>query len=192
MRQPKIIITTSLVLLLFYAIAGAIGIGLPNAIKKKTTELDNKIKDQKASAASTTPAVNPPPVTPTTIDEKVDALMAQMTLDEKIGQMALVDSMALYLREDDTKNYFLGGVLSGGESDPSNNEPVTWANLYDLFQTYALQTRLAIPIIYGIDAVHGNSNIVGAVIFPHSIGLGCTGDKALVPGLIGPTLRALP
>jgi beta-glucosidase len=169
--------------------ATAVNIGMSGAVKKKTQELDRKVLDNKAAPAETgttpPPTTNPPPTTTQTIDEKVAALLAKMTLDEKIGQMTLPDSGSLSGRESDVATYFIGAVLSGGNSDPINNgavdnTPAAWANLYDLMQTYALQTRLAIPIIYGIDAVHGNSNIKGAVIFPHNIGLGCTTDETLV------------
>lgn len=112
-------------------------------------------------------------------DPKVDALLAQMTLDEKIGQMVQVDSGAL-ATPSDVQSYFLGSVLSGGNSDPANNLPQTWRDAVDGFQSWALKTRLKIPILYGIDAVHGHNNIDGAVIFPHHIGLGATHDPALV------------
>jgi beta-glucosidase len=82
---------------------------------------------------------------------------------------------------EDVKTYFLGSILSGGGSDPSSgNTALDWANLYDSFQQKALQTRLEIPIIYGIDAVHGHSNVHGAVIFPHNIGLGAARNPELV------------
>ncbi|HTQ40097.1 MAG TPA: glycoside hydrolase family 3 N-terminal domain-containing protein [Pirellulales bacterium] len=115
------------------------------------------------------------------INAKVDALLKQMTLEEKIGQMTQVDSEALKDKSD-VQKYFLGSVLSGGSSDPPHhdNTAQAWAKFYDSFQSPALQTRLKIPIIYGIDAVHGHSNIDGAVIFPHNIGLGATRDPDLV------------
>jgi beta-glucosidase len=113
------------------------------------------------------------------ITERVDALLAQMTLDEKVGQMAQVDRSYLE-KESDIRDYYLGSVLSGGGSTPSSNAPSAWADMYDRYQSYALQTRLKIPIIYGIDAVHGHNNVVGAVIFPHNIGMGCTRNPALV------------
>jgi len=108
-----------------------------------------------------------------------DALLAGMTLDEKIGQMVQVDSAALH-DQSDVKKYFLGSVLSGGNSDPADNLPATWKKFADGFQAQALQTRLKIPILYGIDAVHGNNNIEGAVILPHHIGLGATHDPKLI------------
>ncbi|MBW8864206.1 MAG: hypothetical protein JF609_04635, partial [Verrucomicrobia bacterium] len=108
-----------------------------------------------------------------------DALLTKMTLDEKIGQMVQVDSGALKDKAD-VKKYFLGSVLSGGGSDPADNRPETWLAYVNSFQEQALQTRLKIPLLYGIDAVHGNNNILGAVIFPHHVGLGATHDPALV------------
>lgn len=108
-----------------------------------------------------------------------DALLARMTLDEKIGQMTQVDSAALKDRAD-VQKYFLGSVLSGGSSDPADNRPETWLKSVNEFRAEALQTRLKIPLLYGIDAVHGNNNILGAVIFPHDVGLGATHDPALV------------
>ena len=113
-------------------------------------------------------------------DRQVEALLAQMTLDEKIGQMTQVDSAAL---KDPAavQKYFLGSVLSGGNSDPATgNSAQSWLNLVTAFQNQALQTRLKIPLLYGIDAVHGHNNIDGATIFPHHIGLGATHDPQLV------------
>jgi beta-glucosidase len=113
------------------------------------------------------------------VDSKVDKLLNQMTLEEKIGQMTQVDRK--YLQADsDIKVYALGSLLSGGGSAPAVNNANSWANMYDSYQWYALQTRLKIPLIYGIDAVHGHNNVKGAVIFPHNIGMGCTRDPYLV------------
>jgi beta-glucosidase len=81
----------------------------------------------------------------------------------------------------DMQKYFIGSVLSGGDSDPSEgNSLQAWTELYDRTQKEAIKTRLQIPILYGIDAVHGHSNVLGAVMFPHNIGLGCSRDHALV------------
>ncbi|HXB59175.1 MAG TPA: glycoside hydrolase family 3 N-terminal domain-containing protein [Candidatus Acidoferrales bacterium] len=114
------------------------------------------------------------------IEKQVDALLAQMTLDEKIGQMVQADSAAL-INKNDIANYFLGSVLSGGNSDPPDgNSPQSWLKFATGFESYASQTRLKIPIIYGIDAVHGHNNIDGAVIFPHNIGMGAAHDPKLV------------
>jgi len=108
-----------------------------------------------------------------------DALLARMTLDEKVGQMVQVDMLALKDKTDVSK-YYLGSVLSGGDSDPADNRPETWLKAVMEFRAQALQTRLKIPLLYGIDAVHGHNNILGAVIFPHHVGMGATHDPALV------------
>jgi len=110
---------------------------------------------------------------------EIDRLVRSMTLDEKIGQMTQVDYR--YLQDiTDIKKYFLGSILSGGGATPPKNQPSSWVDLYNSFQRQALNTRLKIPLIYGIDAVHGHNNVVGATIFPHNIGLGCANDSELV------------
>jgi beta-glucosidase len=112
-------------------------------------------------------------------NEQVNDLLAKMTLDEKIGQMVQVDSAALK-DQADVKKYCIGSVLSGGNSNPADNRPATWLAMVNGFQAQALQTRLKIPLLYGIDAVHGNNNIQGAVIFPHEVGLGAANNPALI------------
>jgi len=117
----------------------------------------------------------------TDIDSRVHDLMAQMSLDEKIGQMVQADMSALKDHGSDVQKYFLGSVLSGGSSDPSpDNTPASWLHAVTNFQAQALGTRLKIPLLYGIDAVHGNNNIDGATIFPHNIGQGATRDAKLL------------
>ena len=113
------------------------------------------------------------------VTERADALLAQMTIDEKIGQMVQVDMLVLKDRGD-LQNYFIGSMLSGGNSDPADNSPATWLKTVRELEAQALQTRLKIPLLYGIDAVHGHNNIDGAVIFPHNIGLGATRNPRLV------------
>ncbi|HNW60318.1 MAG TPA: glycoside hydrolase family 3 N-terminal domain-containing protein [bacterium] len=113
------------------------------------------------------------------IADRVEDLLGRMTLAEKIGQMTQADRGGL-ANEVDIAGYNLGSVLSGGGSAPENNSPAGWAEMYDRMQSQALSTRLAIPLLYGIDAVHGHNNVKGAVIFPHNIGLGASRDTALV------------
>src|SRR5262249_766960 len=123
---------------------------------------------------------DPSRVTAQTADSaRVDALLQQMTLDEKIGQMVQADMNAL-TNKSDVQKYFLGSVLSGGSSDPSDNSAKSWLAAVEEFKSYALKTRLKIPLIYGIDAVHGHNNVDGAVIFPHNIGLGATHNPELI------------
>lgn len=113
------------------------------------------------------------------VDGKVDALLARMTLDEKIGQMMQVSIDALQ-QDSDVQKYFLGSVLNGGGGGPTNNVPENWLKMVNGYESQALKTRLKIPLIYGVDAVHGHNNVNGAVIFPHNIGLGATHNPALV------------
>ncbi|MBK6963524.1 MAG: glycoside hydrolase family 3 C-terminal domain-containing protein [Bacteroidales bacterium] len=114
-----------------------------------------------------------------TIDQKVDSLLQLMTLDEKIGQMTQAERGELE-NITDISTYALGSLLSGGGSAPSPNTAASWASMYNQYQAQALQSRLGIPMIYGVDAVHGHNNVAGAVLFPHNIGMGCTWDTTLV------------
>ncbi|MFL6117524.1 MAG: glycoside hydrolase family 3 N-terminal domain-containing protein, partial [Catenulispora sp.] len=109
---------------------------------------------------------------------RVADLLGRMSLDEKIGQMTQAERQAVS-GGDITANR-LGSLLSGGGSAPSPNTATGWANMYDGFQNAAVNSRLGIPPIYGVDAVHGHNNVLGATIFPHNIGLGATRDPALV------------
>jgi beta-glucosidase len=113
-------------------------------------------------------------------DGKVRELLSQMTLEEKIGQMTQAEQDALK-DVNDIEKYFLGSLLSGGGSDPkAGNSLDAWTDMYNGYQAHALKTRLAIPILYGADAVHGHNNVLGAVVFPHNVGLGCTRNPKLV------------
>jgi beta-glucosidase len=113
-------------------------------------------------------------------EAQVRRLLAQMTLEEKIGQMIQLDQE--FLKDPkDIERYFIGSVLSGGGSDPkAGNSLKNWTDMYDSYQKHALNTRLGIPILYGVDAVHGHNNVLNAVIFPHNIGMGCTRNPKLV------------
>ncbi|MET9336563.1 glycoside hydrolase family 3 N-terminal domain-containing protein [Nonomuraea sp. NPDC003804] len=113
------------------------------------------------------------------VRQRVADLMGRMTLAEKVGQMTQAERGAL-TKQDDIATYLLGSLLSGGGSAPATNTPEGWADMVDGYQLRARQTRLQIPLIYGVDAVHGHNNVVGATIFPHNAGLGATRDPALV------------
>ena len=112
-------------------------------------------------------------------DSQVTPILDEMTLEEKIGQMVQAECTGLNDIED-VKTYFMGSVLSGGNGDPPTNSLQDWTDLYDNLQKKALETRLGIPILYGVDAVHGHNNVLDAVIFPHNVGLGCTRNPELV------------
>src|ERR1039457_900241 len=110
----------------------------------------------------------PPQAKPlSSYDPQVKPLLAQMTLDEKIGQMTQPDYGGIR-DQSDIENLFLGSILSGGDTDPqAGNSVQAWTDLYDSVQGHTAKTRLKIPLLYGIDAVHGHNNLLGAVIFPH-------------------------
>jgi beta-glucosidase len=130
-----------------------------------------------AAAAQPSPHAAPPPDPHALRD--VEQLIAQMTLAEKIGQMTQADRQFLK-SEDEIQTLALGSVLNGGDQLPKPNDPKTWADMYDHYQSLAMRTRLGIPLLYGVDAVHGHNGVRGAVIFPHNIGLGASRDPDLV------------
>ncbi len=139
-----------------------------------------------AVAAGTGPALAPPaalaalpyqdPALP--VADRVTDLLGRMTLADKVGQMIQAERAVVTGAQ--VTEYRLGSILSGGGSAPSPNTPAGWADMYDNYQRAALATPLRIPMIYGIDAVHGNNNVPGSTIFPHNIGLGATRDPELV------------
>jgi beta-glucosidase len=112
------------------------------------------------------------------IKKRVNDLVARMTTAEKVGQMTQAERNALRSKTD-IASYALGSLLSGGGSVPTPNTPAAWAAMIDNFQLNAQATRLQIPLIYGVDAVHGHNNVVGATILPHNIGMGAARDPDL-------------
>ena len=113
------------------------------------------------------------------VEERVEALLSVMTLEEKAYQC--VQGEQANVTYDDVKRTGIGSVLSGGGSAPSTgNRPENWQGRVNELKAAALETRLGIPLLYGIDAVHGNNNIYGATVFPHNIGLGAANDPELM------------
>jgi beta-glucosidase len=112
------------------------------------------------------------------VEARIENLIQEMSLQEKIGQMTLIEKNSLSLN--DVGPFAIGGVLSGGGGSPEDNTPEGWADMVNTYQQAALDSRLGIPIIYGVDAVHGHNNVVGATIFPHNIGLGAANDPDLM------------
>ncbi|MGW2638032.1 glycoside hydrolase family 3 N-terminal domain-containing protein [Streptomyces sp. NPDC001348] len=112
------------------------------------------------------------------VRKRVADLLSRMSLEEKAGQMTQAERGAVG-DGGDIATYDLGSLLSGGGSTPTPNTPGAWAKMIDDFQLRARATRFQIPLIYGVDAVHGHNNLVGATIMPHNIGLGATRDPGL-------------
>jgi beta-glucosidase len=113
-----------------------------------------------------------------TTEERVEDLLSRMTMREKVGQMTQIEknSLAPGLVE----ALVLGSVLSGGGGSPEENTAASWAEMVDGFQSEAMATRLGIPIIYGVDSVHGHANLAGATVFPHNVALGAADDPDLM------------
>ena len=110
--------------------------------------------------------------------ERVDNLLSQMSLLEKAGQM--LQGERGRVSEKEMKNLRLGSVLSGGGSFPGENSLSDWKGMFDSLQKGALDTKHKIPMLYGVDAVHGLGLLKGAVVFPHNIGLGAANDPELM------------
>jgi beta-glucosidase len=135
-----------------------------------------------ACSSAVTPTAPPAASTPVApaegVDQRVAALLAEMTLAEKIGQMTQVEKGSIQPR--DVTHTFIGSVLSGGGGSPPSNTPEDWLAMVSDYQDAALETRLGIPLLYGVDAVHGHAAVVGATVFPHNIGLGAADDPDLM------------
>ena len=118
------------------------------------------------------------------LEAEVDRLLASMSLEEKIGQM--IQAEIRHLTPEDVKNYHVGSVLNGGGSVPNGNryaKAADWLAMADAYYQASMDDsdgRVAIPIIWGTDAVHGVGNIVGATLFPHNIALGATHNPDLI------------
>ena len=130
------------------------------------------------------PAIRAAPALDPKIEARVSAIIARMSVEDKVGQIIQADIATI--KADDLLTYKLGSVLNGGNSAPKGDElapPAEWLKLADAFYDASMKRsdgRPAIPMIWGTDAVHGNNNIVGATLFPHNIGLGAARDPALM------------
>ncbi|MYI66950.1 MAG: endoglucanase, partial [Gemmatimonadetes bacterium] len=117
----------------------------------------------------------------TATGERVRKIVARMTLDQKIGQMTQPER--LHISPGEAKRFHIGSVLSGGGSCPGDNRPADWVAMNDAYWAASMEEdgdHMAIPILYGVDAIHGNANVRGATVFPHNIGLGAARDPELI------------
>lgn len=126
-------------------------------------------------------------------EAKIAALLARMTLEQKVGQMVQADIRSV--TADDVRKFRLGSVLNGGGAFPGENKHASvadWVALADGFYDASMDTAnggLAIPIMWGTDAVHGHNNVIGATLFPHNIGLGAAHDPDLMERIGAATAR---
>lgn len=124
------------------------------------------------------------------IEVRVADLLSYMTLEEKIGQMTLVEKNSIQ-NPGDIANYHLGALLSGAGAKPALNTPVGWKEMIDGYQAEAQQSRLGIPLLYGADAIHGHAHVPTATVFPHAIGLGAANNPDLVEAVAHATAEEL-
>ena len=128
-------------------------------------------------------SIDPLPLDPD-IEAQIDEILPKLTLEQKVGQVIQGDSDSV--TPEDVKKYRLGSVLSGGNSAPgplNYAETKAWVELADRYFNASIDdegVEIAIPIIWGIDAVHGHANLKGAIIFPHNVGLGAANNPELI------------
>ena len=140
------------------------------------------------------PRLSPPPLDPA-VEARVETILARMSLEQKVGQVIQADTDSV--TPDEVKRYRLGSVLSGGNSAPGPEpyaEADAWLEAADAYFSASIDPEgvdIAIPIIWGIDAVHGHANLVGATVFPHNIGLGAARDPDLIEAIMEVTAAEL-
>ncbi len=125
-------------------------------------------------------------------NKRVDALLASMTLTQKIGQMTQAERMSV--TPDEVRAFHIGSVLSGGGSCPGDNNPADWVAMNDAYWMASMdadEEHLAIPLLYGVDAIHGHANVLGATTFPHNIGLGASRDPDLIERIAAVTAKEI-
>lgn len=148
--------------------------------------LQSGLSVQTPPAATANPAVWPATHSPAAVSDarteaEIAALLARMTIEQKIGQMIQADISAI--TPADLARYPLGSILAGGNSGPFGDEranAATWGRMVSEFREASHKSGAGVPILFGVDAVHGHSNLPGATIFPHNIGLGAANDAALL------------
>lgn len=140
------------------------------------------------------PSVETAPLDPA-VEARIDEIIAKMTIEQKVGQVIQADSGSV--TPEDVKKYRLGSVLSGGNSAPGPEpyaDAQTWLDAADAYFEASIDpegVEIAIPTIWGIDAVHGHANLKGAVVFPHNIGLGAANNPDLIEEIYKVTAREL-
>ncbi|MEO7068555.1 MAG: glycoside hydrolase family 3 N-terminal domain-containing protein [Rhodanobacter sp.] len=140
------------------------------------------------------PAIQPHTKVDAKLTTRAQQLVAQMSLAQKIGQMTQAEIKSITPAQ--VKQFYIGSVLNGGGSWPHGNKHASVADWLTLADSYydasmAVDSPVKIPIIWGTDAVHGDSNVFGATLFPHNIGLGAAHDPALIEKIGAATARAV-
>ena len=142
----------------------------------------------RAHPAAWPAARSPAAITDAATEQAITALLARMTVEQKVGQVVQGDISSV--TPADLAHYPLGSILAGGNSGPYGDEradAATWAKLVQDYRAASLKAGAGVPILFGVDAVHGHSNVPGATIFPHNIGLGAAHDPDLIRRIGGAT-----
>lgn len=173
MRRQAMVIATALLL------AGT-AMAAPETTAPEMTATDAAVVHPDLWPAAKSPAA----ITDAATEARIDALIGKMTVEQKVGQLIQADISTITPK--DLETYPLGSILAGGNSGPNGNERSTaadWAKLVGDFRAVSLRPQangVAVPIIFGVDAVHGHNNVPGATLFPHNIGLGAARDPELI------------
>lgn len=175
------------VVLLLTAVAG--GLAFPAAAAPKPSGWTPAEREAIAAwPARTAPRPDP------AAERRIRAIVKAMTLEQKVGQITQPDIR--YITPDEVRTYYIGTVLNGGGAWPQMNKHAAvtdWTALSAAYAKAAAGTdmKVKVPVLWGIDAVHGNNNVYGATVFPHNIGLGAAHDPALVERIGRATARAV-
>ncbi len=158
------------------------------------TDLTPQWSADEARAIAAWPGRQPTAKLDPEVEARIARIVGGMTLEQKIGQITQPDIR--YITPDQVREYYIGTILNGGGAWPGMNKHARledWTGLAGQYAAAALSTDMAVkvPIIWGIDAVHGNNNVVGATIFPHNIGLGAAHDPALIERIGRSTARSV-
>ncbi|WP_106792189.1 glycoside hydrolase family 3 protein [Aquimarina sp. Aq78] len=186
MRTKKLLILpVSLLYLLSILVLGCVQKNNSKAEVEKSADLVNP---------EDWPSIKALPLDPV-IEAQIDDLLPKLTLEQKVGQVIQADNGSITPEE--VKKYRLGSVLSGGNSAPGPlpyADPKTWLAMADEYYNASIDVEgveVAIPCIWGIDAVHGHANLIGAIIFPHNIGLGAMNNPDLMEQIASVTAHEL-
>jgi beta-glucosidase len=173
MRTAKVVTAAVIVAIGLFAVGIAMG-----------ADEDSSTSDSPVIHPDRWPALSNPVPADSAMETAIDELLARMTVEEKVGQV--IQGEIRHVTPADVKAYHLGSVLNGGGSHPGNEkrtDPEDWRALADTYWEASMDTSdggAAIPIIWGTDAVHGHTNVIGATVFPHNIGLGAARNPGLI------------
>lgn len=163
--------------LVAFASAGCVSVAAP----APSTLVESSRAPAQAAPLNWPKAASPAAITDAKTETAITALISQMTLEQKVGQLIQADISAI--TPDDLRQYPLGSILAGGNSGPYGDERAAaakWAQLVSAFRDVSRKSGAGVPILFGVDAVHGHSNLPEATIFPHNIGLGAARDIDLI------------